>query len=158
MSEVFLRAYRDSDRETLTQIMVDAFDGVSVDGAIEDQFGVINGRDWKWRKARHFDADVKRDREGIVVAEQDGEVLGFVSSWLEHETGIGHIPNISLVQKARGQGIGRRLIQAALERFREHGLTHAKIETMAHNPIGNYLYPSCGFEEVARQVHFIAEL
>jgi hypothetical protein len=27
------------------------------------------------------------------------------------------------------------------------------IETMESNPVGQHLYPSCGFEEVARQVH-----
>lgn len=158
MSEVRLRAYRDSDREILTAIMVDAFEGVSIDEGIEKEFGKINGRNWKWRKARHFADDVQRDRDGIIVAEQDGQVLGFISTWMEQETGIGHIPNISLLKECRGQGIGRKLIQAALVRFREHGLTHAKIETLAQNPIGNHLYPSCGFREVARQVHFVAEL
>ena len=38
------------------------------------------------------------------------------------------------------------------------GLTHAKIETLAQNAIGNHLYPSLGFVEVARQVHFLAKL
>jgi hypothetical protein len=32
------------------------------------------------------------------------------------------------------------------------------IETMAHNAIGNHLYPDCGFIEVARQVHFARRL
>lgn len=158
MPDVTLRAYQDSDRTILTEIMVEAFEGVSVDQAIEREFGVLNGRDWKWRKARHFDDDVARDRDGIIVAEQAGRILGFISTWLEPDTGIGHIPNISLVPECRGQGIGRKLIDAALDRFRQNGLTHSKIETMAHNPIGNHLYPSCGFREVARQVHFIAEL
>lgn len=158
MPEVILRAYQDSDRDTLTAIMVEAFEGVSIDQGIENEFGVLNGRDWKWRKARHFDEDIRRDRDGIIVAEQEGRVLGFISTWMEHDTGIGHIPNISLVPECRGQGIGRKLINAALDRFREHDLTHSKIETLAQNPIGNHLYPSCGFREVARQVHFVAEL
>ncbi|MEZ4660478.1 MAG: hypothetical protein R2911_23220 [Caldilineaceae bacterium] len=33
-----------------------------------------------------------------------------------------------------------------------------RIETLAHNPIGQYLYPSCGFEEIARQVHYVMPL
>jgi len=37
-------------------------------------------------------------------------------------------------------------------------LSHAKIETLAQNAIGNHLYPSLGFVEVARQVHFVAKL
>ena len=34
----------------------------------------------------------------------------------------------------------------------------ARIETLAHNEIGQHLYPSLGFEEVARQVHFAMDL
>jgi hypothetical protein len=29
---------------------------------------------------------------------------------------------------------------------------------MAQNPVGNHLYPACGFVEVARQVHFARRL
>jgi len=37
-------------------------------------------------------------------------------------------------------------------------MTHAKIETLAQNAVGCHLYPSVGFEEVARQVHFVMAL
>jgi ribosomal protein S18 acetylase RimI-like enzyme len=46
----------------------------------------------------------------------------------------------------------------ALDRFRDGGLTHAKIETLAQNDVGHHLYTSIGFHEVARQVHFFADL
>jgi hypothetical protein len=32
------------------------------------------------------------------------------------------------------------------------------IETMAGNEVGQHLYPSCGFTEVARQIHFAMKL
>ena len=158
MTEITFRPYRPDDLPVLKTIMVAAFDGVSIDQGIENEFGPINGQDWKWRKARHLDEDVRRDSEGIIVAEQGGQVLGFVSTWMDREAGIGHIPNLSLVPESRGQGIGRRLIELAQERFRAAGLTHAKIETLAQNGTGNHLYPSTGFREIARQVHFVAEL
>jgi ribosomal protein S18 acetylase RimI-like enzyme len=153
-----IRNYRPEDLPVLTAIMVDAFEGVSIDQGIENVFGPINGRDWKWRKARHLAEDARRDPLGIFVAECDGKVVGFVSTWMDRESGIGHIPNISLTGESRGLGLGRQLLEHALARFRQAGLTHAKIETLAHNAIGNHLYPSVGFKEVARQVHFVAEL
>jgi ribosomal protein S18 acetylase RimI-like enzyme len=55
-------------------------------------------------------------------------------------------------------GIGRQLLEHALEFFRAQGLKVARIETLAHNEVGNHLYPSVGFEEVARQVHFAMRL
>ena len=34
----------------------------------------------------------------------------------------------------------------------------AKIETLEQNPIGQTLYPSLGFQEVARQIHYAMRL
>ena len=56
--------------------------------------------------------------------------------------------------EARGQGLGRRLIEHALAHFRAAGMTIAKIETLEQNAVGRHLYPSVGFVEVARQIHY----
>ena len=53
-----IRPYRPGDLEVIKEITVEAFSGVSIDEAAESVYGPINGRDWKWRKARHIDADV----------------------------------------------------------------------------------------------------
>jgi ribosomal protein S18 acetylase RimI-like enzyme len=169
MMPIEFREYQSSDLPILTEIMVNAFDGVSIDQGIQKVYGDINGHDWRWRKAKHFAEDVARDPAGIIVAistelETNGEpdsnleILGFISTWMDHDSSIGHIPNISLTPQSRGQGVGRQLIELALKRFREHGLSHAKIETLAQNEIGNHLYRSVGFKEVAQQVHFVADL
>lgn len=152
------RSYQDTDLPILKAIMVDAFDGVSIDQGIEREFGIINARNWQWRKARHLDDDVCRDREGIIVAEHDGRIVGFISTWIDREAGIGHIPNLSIVPEWRGKGLGRLLLQMAKTRFREAALTHAKIETLQQNQVGNHLYRSEGFRPVAQQTHFVAEL
>lgn len=158
MDNVSFRPYQPDDLPRLKQIMVDAFDGVSIDQGIELRFGSINGHDWQWRKARHLDVDASREPDGIIVAEESGQVVGFISSWMDHEAGIGHIPNISLVPECRGHGVGRKLIELAMDRFRTAGMSHAKIETLEQNGRGNHLYTDCGFQEVARQVHFVAPL
>lgn len=155
---MLIRSYRSDDLPTLKRIMVAAFDGVSIDQGMQKLFGVIHGHDWQWRKARHLDEDAARNPSGIFVAEIDGRVVGFISTWLDREGGIGHIPNLSLEPDCRGKGFGRQLIEFALQRFRDAGLTHAKIETLEQNAIGNHLYTSLGFREVARQIHFVAEL
>ena len=46
----------------------------------------------------------------------------------------------------------------ALQHFRDCGLTHAKIETLEQNATGQHLYTSLGFREVARQIHYVADL
>ncbi len=155
---VSIRPYRPSDLPRLKEITVEAFDGVSIDQNIEQQYGVINGRDWRWRKGRHTEDDARREPSGIFVAVDGEEILGFISTWIDAEASIGHIPNLALTAAARGQGLGRKLIELALKRFRDHGLAFAKIETLDQNPIGQRLYPSLGFQEVARQIHYLAPL
>ncbi|GIW88215.1 MAG: hypothetical protein KatS3mg108_2539 [Isosphaeraceae bacterium] len=154
-----IRGYRAEDREVLKALTVEGFEGVSIDHNIERAFGVIHGRDWRWRKARQIDEDIEADPGGVFVAEDDrGEVVGYITTRADQESGIGWIPNLVVEAGWRGQGLGRALIEHALDHFRRLGLTHAKIETLEQNPIGNHLYPACGFREVARQVHFVREL
>lgn len=155
---MLIRTVRQDDLSRLKEITVEAFSGVSIDQGIEIQFGPIGGHDWRWRKARHLDDDAQVDPQGIFVAEVSGRVVGYVSTWIDRETGIGHIPNLALVPECRGQGFGRQLLLHAFDHFRSAGITHAKIETLVQNEVGKHLYESLGFREVARQIHFVAEL
>ena len=120
--------------------------------------GASPGHDWRWRKACHVDEDVKEHAAGIFIAEVDSEILGYISTRLDPKAGKGRIPNLAVAAGARGQGIGRKLIGHALEYFRAEGMGVAVIETMASNPIGQSLYPSCGFDEVGRQIHYACRL
>lgn len=156
--DLHIRHYRPTDLETIKRLTVAGFDGVSIDRNIEDQFGPINNRDWRWRKTRHIDFDVARDADGVFVAELNGEVVGYITTFRDHDAGMGLIPNLAVDSRQRGRGIGRKLIEFALNNFRESGLTHAKIETLDQNEIGQGLYPSLGFREVARQIHYCMAL
>jgi ribosomal protein S18 acetylase RimI-like enzyme len=153
-----IRPYQPADLAAVKQLTVEGFTGVSIDHGIENAFGLINGHDWKWRKARHIDDDVARNAAGVFVAEEDGRVVGYITTWQDREAGLGHIPNLAVAASHRNRGLGRTLIEHALNHFRAAGLSHAKIETLAQNAIGNHLYPSLGFVEVARQIHFVAKL
>lgn len=156
--EITIRAYEDRDLPTLRELTVEAFENVSIDRNIERQFGVIQGHDWRWRKARHVDHDVARDPRGTFVAEVSGQVVGYISTWIDQPAGIGNIPNLAVRADMRGAGIGRQLIEHALDHFRRHGIRHARIETLEQNPVGQRLYPACGFREVARQIHYCIDL
>ena len=155
---MLIRPYRPEDLPALKAITVEAFDGVSIDQGIEREYGPVNGHDWRWRKARHLDEDAAREPAGIFVAEHEGQIVGYITTWQDRAAGIGHIPNLAIAASYRGQGLGRQLIEQALAHFRTCGLSHAKIETLVQNDVGNHLYRSLGFREVARQIHFVGEL
>ena len=153
-----IRPYQPDELPLLKRIMVEVFDGVSMDQAMEREFGVIAGHDWQWYKARHLDVDVDREAADIFVVEVGGRIAGFITTWQDKGAGIGHIPNIGLAPEFQGQGLGRKLIQHALSHFRRSGMSYAKIETLVQNDVGNHLYTSVGFREIAQQIHFVGDL
>ncbi|MCI0746037.1 MAG: GNAT family N-acetyltransferase [Verrucomicrobia subdivision 3 bacterium] len=155
---IAIRPFRSSDLEELTRITVEAFAGIALDQRVEEQLGILHGHDWRWRKARHIEEDVQCNPAGVFVAEENGRLLGYITTRLERDAGKGRIPNLAVIPEARGSGLGRMLIEHALDYFRGEGMSYAMIETMAYNEVGNHLYPACGFIEVARQVHFARKL
>ena len=156
--EPVLRPFRDDDLAAIKLLTVDSFAGVTIEQNVEERLGRLNGHDWRWRKARHIDADVQANRAGVFVAEVEGVVVGYITTRFDREAGQGRIPNLAVAADWRGCGLGRRLIEHALEVFRREGLEYAVIETMAQNAIGEHLYPACGFQEVARQIHYARRL
>lgn len=155
---LIIRPFIATDLETLREILVASFEGVSIDQNIERKFGEFGAHDWRFRKGRHLDDDVRRDPAGVFVGEIDARTVGFISTWMDRESGVGFIPNLSVRAELRGQGVGRQLLEFALERFREQGMSVVRIETLDQNAIGQHLYPSLGFSEVARQIHFAMRL
>ncbi len=153
-----IRKYQPSDLETLRQITAICFKGVSIDKNIEDKFGVINGLDWKQRKMPHINDDVEANAAGVFVAEVDGAVVGYITTYLNHRTKIGGIPNLSVHPQSQQQGLGTQLIDTALAYLKEEGMLYARIETLEQNQIGTAFYPKMGFVEIARQVHYIRQL
>lgn len=157
---IVIRPYRETDRKALVDLTVTSFQGVSIDHNLDLRLGPIAGRDWRWRKGRDLEEDIDAPGGELAVAvdEQSGKAVGYVTMAIDHETKIGWIHNLAVADGIRGQGLGRRLIEHALERFRACGMTVAKIETLEQNPIGRHLYPSLGFQEVARQIHYAMPL
>ena len=94
----------------------------------------------------------RTDPEGFLVAEEEGQVLGFVAScrnWWDRDLGpLGEIHELVVVPERQGEGIGSTLLEWALEfRGREHdvfglwvgeGNERAKAFYMGHGfkPVG----------------------
>jgi ribosomal protein S18 acetylase RimI-like enzyme len=153
-----IRPFQSSDLEELRRITVEGFEGIAIDQNVERELGLLGGHDWKWRKAKHVDEDVACNPAGVFVAVQDGSILGYISTRLDREASKGRIPNLAVDRNARNLGTGRKLIEHALAYFKREGMAFAMIETMVNNPIGQHLYPSCGFVEAGRQIHYAVKL
>lgn len=154
-----IRRFRFDDLEALKDLTERAFREVSIDAAIEQRFGLINERNWAFRKRRHLDWDCAANPDGVFVAEaEDGSIAGYITTRVDADTLVGWIPNLAVDAGHQGQGLGKRLMQTALDYLRAEGMQGVRIETLAHNAIGTRFYPSVGFQEVARQVHYFMKL
>jgi ribosomal protein S18 acetylase RimI-like enzyme len=126
---------------------------------MEQRLGAFGQGDWRTRKTAAIAEDCRVQPDGVFVAEDAaGNVIGYITTRLNAVSRIGWIPNLAVDTAHQGKGIGRALIEFACEFFRKNGMDVAKIETLDQNPIGQKLYPSVGFVEVARQVHYAMRL
>lgn len=151
------------DIDRLKEITCEVFGPSAVDYYIEEIFGLVRDRDWKWRKVRHIDSDFADNPGGVFVFEGNpaaGEpaIMGYVTILIDREGGIGRIPNLAVCAKCQNRGIGRKLLDHAMDYMREQDVPYAKIETLVGNDAGEHLYPAMGFVEVARQIHYVKKL
>lgn len=156
--QVTIRLYRKTDRPEVLDIAEASFEGVCLEHVMEQDFGRIGGASWQERKKKGIDYDLKRRSRDALVAEADGQVVGFVCTRLYHKRSIGHVANLAVAPDYQGQGVGRSLVDAAVRHLRDRGMDYARVETLEHNEKAGNLYRSSGFEEIARRVYYFREL
>ncbi len=154
-----IRVFQPDDLVRLQKITADTFGPVSIDKNMERLLGPFGSGDWKTRKVIAIADDCRLQPDGVFVAvDASVEIVGYVTTRVNPVTGIGWIPNLAVDPAHQGKGLGRLLLEYAIRFLRESGMAVAKIETLEQNPIGQSLYPSLGFQEVARQIHFAMRL
>ena len=103
--------------------------------------------DLMFRRCREFDGVV-------VVADQDGTVVGFVAVWTRWRSSepdddpgpYGFVSDLVVSAAQRGRGIGRALLRAAETRVREAGVPALRLSVKAANAGASALYAAEGFE------------
>lgn len=85
----------------------------------------------------------------FVVAERDGELLGYVGMMFVLDEG--YISNVATAPSARRQGIGRALITALMEQAGELELSFVTLEVRRSNEPAKALYAQQGFVPVGER-------
>ncbi len=89
----------------------------------------------------------------LMVAKEEGMVVGFVNftrrRTVLHANPSGLIDELIVSQQFRGQGIGRILIAAVLDKCRRLGCSEVEVSTEKANSRAREFYQRCGFEEDA---------
>jgi mycothiol synthase len=155
-----IRPYRAEDLARLQEITAQTFGPVSIDLNMEQALGPFGQGGWQARKTAAIAEDCRVQPDGVFVVEDAaaGRVVGYVTTRLHTAASVGQIPNLAVDPAYQGKGLGRALLLHAIGFFKQRGMQVAKIETLDQNPIGQQLYPSLGFKEVARQIHYAMRL
>lgn len=85
----------------------------------------------------------------VVLPGGADEVLGYAIVY--HAGEAADLANIAIAPEARGRGLGRRLLMAAIEDARVRGVQELFLEVRESNHVARQLYESAGFAAVARR-------
>ncbi len=87
-----------------------------------------------------------------LVAERDGVLLGYVGSQTVLDES--DVMNVAVAESARGEGIGRALMQALMGRLATLGSEKLTLEVRASNMPARGLYAKLGFSEVGLRKNY----
>lgn len=141
---VIVRLYEPRDRETVLRLAERLQEGVA---PWRDATAVRGAVDEWVREAVGADA---RERRAVFVAEDGGEVVGFVTtSTRRHFAGDldAYVGELVVDRPAEGRGIGRMLMTAAEDWARRQGLAYISLDTGAANAHARAFYRALGYEE-----------
>ncbi|MFF1697196.1 GNAT family N-acetyltransferase [Streptomyces sp. NPDC058257] len=84
-----------------------------------------------------------------LVAERDGVVVGYIRlgfpTSLLANAHVRQILGLAVADEARGGGVGRRLVRAAVDEARRQGARRITLRVLGHNTLARTLYASEGF-------------
>lgn len=98
-----------------------------------------------WSQASFTDT-LNREDTLYLVAEKDGEILGYCGLWQSLDEG--EIPNVAVKEDYRRRGVGKALLQALFLQGEKRGIRAYTLEVRAGNNGALRLYERLGFEAV----------
>ncbi len=132
----------------LTKLYIDAYKGL-------ERYAYTKPKDVRG----YIEWLFRRDKNGFFVAfDQKGKPIGFLgadSNWVKNGYPIGEIHELVVSPHARGKGLGKALIEQALQYFKEKGLKRSGLWVGEHNLKAKKLYMDCGFKEVGKKGKWI---
>ena len=119
---------------TVREMQLDDLEGVMV--IEKENFSV------PWTEMGFF-SFLLRDDTMFLVAEEEGEIIGYMGIMMVLDEG--EITNVSVSKYARRRGIGRALVGEMIRRMKKRGIVTLHLEVRKSNDAAIALYSSFGF-------------
>ncbi len=140
---ITVRLCRDSDVATLSKIAESVYDGTRFH--YDNHWSRVQVqalyREWIVKSCRGF-------ANAVWVALQGEKVSGYISCHLESPS-VGRIGLTGVANDMQSEGIGQKLVKAALTYFAEQGVERVYVVTQGRNLSAQRLYQKCGFRSHA---------
>jgi L-phenylalanine/L-methionine N-acetyltransferase len=148
---VVVRAARPNDAPALVQL------GDEV--GREPEGWLITSSGWRSTgdERRYLRAVRRFPHAAVLVADDDGRIVGRLSIARDEHPASKHVADLGLMVAAshRRRGIGRALLDAAVDWAREAGVRKLELHVFPHNEPAIRLYEEFGFErEGYRRAHY----
>ena len=79
----------------------------------------------------------------FLVAEEEQEICGYIGMYQSLDEG--EITNVAVAPPKRGNGIGKQLLESALEEAKKQNISQIVLEVRVSNVSAIHLYERCGF-------------
>ena len=95
--------------------------------------------------------NIDKDDWQVFVAEADGLIVGHLQCCIKEYPPVlttseyGHIIDAAVTSAYRGQGIGGKLVSAALEWFQAKGIARIEVRMSVHNKTSTAFWHAMGF-------------
>jgi GNAT superfamily N-acetyltransferase len=149
MNDILIREATESDLSAVGKLLEDLTDAMDSNEGIDTEIALKNYERLLSDGGSHF-----------LVAIRAGTPVGFINFTVRqtilHQSPSALIDELVVAEEYRGKGVGRQLVQAAIDKCRLLGCCEVEVSTEKTNLKARKFYKQCGFEE--RGMLFEADL
>lgn len=134
--DIGYRHAQPDDVPAISKVLADAINALSVrHGFGDEQINPVPPNPY-------FAFALREEPEGFWAAESGGEVVGFTHSWVRGP--FWFLAHLFISPGCQGKGVGRRLLDKALEHGGQAAIANRSLITFAYNPTSISLYMRSG--------------
>jgi ribosomal protein S18 acetylase RimI-like enzyme len=144
------------DHAALVPLVIDSFEPITWQKKLDQNFGPLNGRDWRERWKTRLDNIFKT--QIVLVGESTGQIAAMASAGMDRASALGFIDVLAVARGFQGHGLGRQMLRGICDHLKALGCQSVNLDCLTDNDPGNALYESEGFTEVARHIRWFKRI